>query len=89
MASYSSVQRDILGAATIVLARGSVNRHAKTIRPDKQSPEASPQLGASPRGRLNPESVTSDQTVNELPHPQLPLALGLLNVKPDPITDVT
>jgi hypothetical protein len=28
-------------------------------------------------------------TENELPQPQLPLALGLLNVKPEPMTELT
>jgi len=27
--------------------------------------------------------------VNEVPHPQLPVAFGFLNVKPEPITPLT
>jgi hypothetical protein len=30
-----------------------------------------------------------DYTENELPQPQLPVAFGLLNVNPDPITEFT
>lgn len=36
-----------------------------------------------------PRSLHTPQVVNELPHPQPPVAFGFLNVKPEPIIVVT
>ena len=40
--------------------------------------------GSESRGPFAIRRTGTDQTVNELPQPQPPLAFGLLNVKPEP-----
>lgn len=75
------------GRAGTAQERTAPARRASVARSNETGPAVVPAGPVVTTLQCGAETV--DQTVNELPQPQPPVAFGFLNVKPEPIMVVT